>query len=267
MKFTTHTISLLIGTAVAAPARLDQFQKPEASLETRQPLGYSLTEGEPLNTPALARRYIPVVARDEIVSAGMSSGMIERKWFVFIPMFLAGYVGFWTGVVVGAVTTSDKKEGGEENAQRRNLDGTGPAFDPEVVKIMLENLGEYTPEELDPLSDLWTRDVDVSRTSLDGALTVRQTLPVNETAVAEEKLVHFIGETVIAEGQGGVEVDYDAARAEVTPYIETLEKKFPGDIDQLLMSVPEWTDADWAEITTLVHNLLKGLGTEEPNED
>lgn len=266
MKFTAHTISLLIGTAVAAPARLDQFQKPAASLETRQPLGYSLTEGEPLNTPVLARRYIPVEARDEIVSAETSSGMIERKWYILIPLFLSGYVGFWTGFFVGGLVYG-KKEGGEENAQRRNLDGAGSAFDPAVVKIMLENLGEYTPEELDPLSDLWTRDVDVSRTSLDGAITVRQTLPVNETAVAEEKLIHFIGETVIAEGQGGVKVDYDAARAEVTPYIETLEKKFPGEIDQLLKSVPEWTDADWAEVTTLVHNLLKGLGTEESKKD
>ncbi|KAH6694996.1 hypothetical protein F5X68DRAFT_186525 [Plectosphaerella plurivora] len=145
----------LSGVGEAFNHNLATLQMPEAVKEYLQE--HTLLDAFAEVFPEGMESITKFVARDETDLAGTSSGALERRspW-IALPV---GVVTFLVAFTVGLFTTSKSREDGH-NAHRRALDGAGPAFDTELVKIVLGNLGEFSPEDLDHVPGPWTRDVD-----------------------------------------------------------------------------------------------------------
>jgi hypothetical protein len=104
-----------------------------------------------------------IMALDQADAAGTSGGALERRFpIVAIPIGALAYIAAWTIALVA--TSKPREEAGA--AQRRGLDGFGSAFDTELVKIVLEDPGESSPEDLEHGSGLRSCDVDAVLTEV-----------------------------------------------------------------------------------------------------
>ncbi|KAH7359247.1 hypothetical protein B0T11DRAFT_330944 [Plectosphaerella cucumerina] len=104
-----------------------------------------------------------VMAHNQNGSGGISGGALERRFPILaIPIGAVAYIAAWT---IALVATSKPREDSGK-AQRRGLDGVGPAFDTELVKIVLEHPGESSLEDLEHVSNLRHRDNDVVPTEV-----------------------------------------------------------------------------------------------------
>jgi len=145
----------LNGVGEAFNHNLATLQMPEAVKEYLQE--HTLLDAFAEVFPGGLESITESVARDETDLAGTSSdALVRRSPWIALPV---GVVTFLVVFTVGLFTTSTSREDGHK-AHRRAMDGAGPAFDTELVKIVLENLGEYSPEDLEHVPGLWARDVD-----------------------------------------------------------------------------------------------------------